>query len=70
MDAFTDMLEKLAAECDQIKDPYVIIKDSVEITPQRVAMDYYPGEAIRMNMLHARGSGTGKQKKHVNPCRV
>jgi hypothetical protein len=62
MDAFTDMLEKLATECDQIKDPYVIIKDPVEIAPRRIALDYYPGEAIRMNMLHSRGCGTGKQK--------
>lgn len=62
MGALTDRLEELAKACDQEKHPYIVIKNLEVITPQRVSLDYYPGEAIRMNMLHVRGRGTGKQK--------
>ena len=63
MGALTDMLEDLAKSCDQeISRSYAVIKDLVEIEPQRVSLDYYPASAIRMNMLHERGHCTGKQK--------
>lgn len=44
--------------------PYVVIgkPHNFSLEPERVALGWYPAEAIRMNMLHERGTGNGRQR--------
>jgi hypothetical protein len=46
------------------QDPYLVYSDleDFRVQPQRISLDYYPAEAIRMNMLHLRGTGHGRQR--------